>query len=104
MEDVATEFDIQGLELDWLCVAWDADLRFTGLAWEFWDFKGTKCHNVNDQMRIMYLINTYRVLLTRARQGFIIFIPTGDQTDKTRYPQFYENTFQYLRQLKIPCI
>ena len=104
MEDVATEFDIQGLELDWICVAWDADLRFTGLTWEFKDFRGTNWNNVNDQMRVMYLINTYRVLLTRARQGFIIFVPKGDQNDGTRCPEFYENTFRYLEQLGIPCI
>jgi hypothetical protein len=104
MEDVATEFDIQGLELDWVCVAWDADLRFTGITWEFKDFKGTKWYNVNDQMRVMYLINTYRVLLTRARQGFIIFIPEGDCNDETRHPEFYEDTYRYLEHLGIPRI
>ena len=104
MEDVATEFDIQGLELDWVCVGWDGDLRFNGLSWDFRDFKGTKWYNVNDEMRVIYLINTYRVLLTRARQGFIIFIPEGDPEDNTRHPDFYDSTYRYLEQIGISSI
>jgi hypothetical protein len=104
MEDVATEFDIQGLELDWALVAWDADLRFTGITWEFKDFVGTRWNNVNNRMRALYLLNTYRVLLTRARQGFVIFLPVGDSNDETRLPSFYNGTYQYLRELGIPSM
>ena len=104
LEDVATEFDIQGLELDWACVAWGADLRFSINDWDYKDFKGTKWHNVNEQMRRQYLKNTYRVLLTRARQGFVIFVPEGDQNDITRNPIFYDCTFGYLTEIGIPCL
>jgi len=99
LEDVATEFDIQGLELDWACVAWDADLRYTKLGWEFKNFRGTSWQNVNDGTRRLYLKNAYRVLLTRARQGFVIFIPEGNKNDKTRKPTFYDGTYEYLKKI-----
>lgn len=69
LEDVATEFDIQGLELDWTGVCWDADFRMEDDGWGYYAFKGTKWQNVNDPYRRVYLANAYRVLLTRARQG-----------------------------------
>ena len=101
LEDTATEFDIQGLELDWTCVAWDADLRFSNNEWSYKSFRGAKWQNINDEERIIYLKNAYRVLLTRARQGLIIFIPKGEITDPTRNPDFYEGTYHYLRELGI---
>jgi hypothetical protein len=97
LEGVATEFDIQGLELDWTAVAWDADLRFVDSYWEFKAFKGTKWQSVKDNHRRNYLKNSYRVLLTRARQGMILFVPHGDQADETRLPSFYDGTFDFLR-------
>jgi len=90
LEDVATEFDIQGLELDWTCIAWDANLRKVDGGWEFKNFRGTEWQNVNDNIRKRYLLNAYRVLLTRARQGMVVFVPEGDDSDRTRKPEFYD--------------
>jgi DUF2075 family protein len=96
LEDAATEFDIQGLELDWACVCWDADFRRTGNKWTLNAFKGTRWQDINDQYRRVYLANTYRVLLTRARQGMVLFIPKGDEGDDTRPPTFYKETYEFL--------
>jgi len=101
LEDVATEFAIQGLELDWTCVAWDADLRFDNNNWTYKRFRGKDWQNMKDQERIIYLKNAYRVLLTRARQGLVIFIPKGDIDDPTRMPEFYDKTFDYLKGIGI---
>lgn len=101
MEDVATEFDIQGLELDWACVAWDADFRFNTNEWEYKDFKGTKWNDINSIEQRNYKKNTYRVLLTRARQGTVIFIPKGDKRDITRLPGYYNGIFDYLKEVGI---
>lgn len=86
LEDAATEFQVQGLELDWACVTWDADLRFVGDRWSFHEFRGKDWCNVNKHERQQFLRNAYRVLLTRARQGMAIFIPPGDATDHTARP------------------
>ena len=102
LEDVGIEFLVQGLELDWTCVCWGADLRLINEGWSFHNFRGNKWVNVNDAFRRAYVLNSYRVLLTRARQGMIIFIPQGDSTDKTRIPDFYDETYQYLLSLGIP--
>ena len=104
LEDVATEFDIQGLELDWTCVAWDANLRKLDGGWEFKSFRGTEWQNINDIIRQRYLLNTYRVLLTRARQGMVVFVPKGDESDRTRKPEFYDPIFKYFIQCGLPCI
>ena len=101
LEEVATEFDIQGLELDWTCVCWDGDLFFDKGKWNKRKFKGTKWQNINDEFARRYLTNAYRVLLTRARQGMVIFVPEGDVTDKTRLPDFYDGTYDYLRNIGI---
>jgi len=104
LEGVATEFDIQGLELDWTVVGWDGDLRYLKGRWEHRAFKGTRWQAVNDLNRQLYLKNSYRVLLTRARQGMVIFVPKGDKTDITRLPDFYDGTFEYLRQVGLTVI
>lgn len=96
VEDPATEFDIQGLELDWTGVCWDADFRREGSKWSLYAFKGTRWQDVNDQYRRVYLANTYRVLLTRARQGMVVFVPKGDERDYTRPPVFYDETYEFL--------
>ena len=101
LEDVATEFDIQGLELDWTGVCWDADLRMENGQWSFYGFKGTKWQNVNDRFRQLYLANAYRVLLTRARQGMVIFVPHGDDNDHTRPKHYYDQTFKFLKRCGI---
>jgi len=75
MEDAASEFDVQGLELDWTGVRWDADFRHDGLDWRPFKFKGTKWQPVNDDLWRLYVKNAYRVILTRARQGMVIFVP-----------------------------
>ncbi|HET6992288.1 MAG TPA: DNA/RNA helicase domain-containing protein, partial [Bacteroidia bacterium] len=99
LEDVATEFDIQGLELDWSCVTWDGDLRYSNKGWKFYSFVGSKWNNINKEERKLYLKNAYRVLLTRARQGMIIVVPSGDIDDPTRIPKFYDDTFEYLKEI-----
>jgi len=104
LEDAATEFQVQGLELDWTCVSWDGDLRFTGSGWSFHDFRGDRyCNIVNTDNR-RYLRNAYRVLLTRARQGMVIFVPLGDPSDPTRSPMYYDSTYQYLTEVGIPAL
>jgi hypothetical protein len=98
LEDVATEFQIQGLELDWACVTWDADFRYSDSkkTWEHWSFLGSKWQHINKQERQIYLKNAYRVLLTRARQGMVIVVPEGDESDATRKCGFYDQTYEYL--------
>ncbi|MBO6633130.1 DUF2075 domain-containing protein [Parvibaculum sp.] len=97
LEEVATEFDIQGLELDWIGVCWDADYRKESKGWGTHSFKGTKWQSVKDPYSRRYLANAYRVILTRARQGMVIFVPRGDPKDPTREPDFYDKTFAFLR-------
>jgi hypothetical protein len=97
LEDVATEFHIQGLELDWACVTWDADFRFTANGWEHWSFVGDRWNRIKKAERQVYLKNAYRVLLTRARQGMVIVVPPGDWKDATRNPAYYEATYDYLK-------
>ena len=104
LEDVATEFHIQGLELDWACVTWDADFRFTNEGWRHFSFRGNKWQRINKTERQMYLKNAYRVLLTRARQGMVIVVPHGDVEDPTRPPSFYNDTFEYLTSIGLPTI
>ena len=101
LEEVATEFDIQGLEIDWACVAWGANFHMNGLGWKYQNFKGTKWQNINKEIDKEYLKNTYRVLLTRARQGMVIFIPESGDIDHTRPKEFYDNTYDYLKEIGI---
>ena len=96
LEDVATEFHIQGLELDWSCVTWDADFRYTHDGWKHNSFRGSRWENIKKTDRQTYQKNAYRVLLTRARQGMVIFVPPGSEEDETRHPSFYDPTFEYL--------
>ncbi|MGZ8846731.1 MAG: DUF2075 domain-containing protein [Pyrinomonadaceae bacterium] len=99
LEDVATEFDVQGLELDWACVTWDADFRYTSRGWEHKSFVGDSWNRINKRERQAYQKNAYRVLLTRARQGMVIVVPEGDSNDPTRKPEFYDPTFEYLHEI-----
>ena len=101
LEDAATEFHIQGLELDWVCLVWDANLRFSEEGWGTFSFKKNKWENIHKDENRKYLINAYRVLLTRARQGIIIIVPEGDKDDKTRNPSFYTPTYDYLKNIGI---
>lgn len=101
LEETATEFDIQGLELDWTIVCWDADLRFENGDFKHLKFVGTKWQNIKSADNILYLKNAYRVLLTRARQGFVIFVPTGDETDTTAKPEYYDGIYRYLKSVGI---
>lgn len=96
LEDVATEFDIQGLELDWCLVAWDADLRYQSGAFEHWQFRGSKWMRRQHPEQKRFLENAYRVLLTRARQGIVVFVPRGDVTDATRLPTHFDETYSFL--------
>ena len=104
LEDVATEFHIQGLEIDWACVMWDGDLRYSENGWKTYSFIGNKWQNIHKEERKRYLINAYRVLLTRARQGMVIVVPDGNSEDHTRKHEFYDATFNYLKNIGIKLI
>jgi DUF2075 family protein len=104
LEQVATEFHIQGLELDWAGVIWDADFRYGENGWAHKNFKGEKWQNVNQEDRKKYQKNAYRVLLTRARQGMVIVVPEGDPEDHTRKPEYYDATFSYLKNIGFQVI
>ena len=104
LEDVATEFQVQGLELDWVGVVWDADLRYSDNGWRHHSFVGTRWQNVVATDRKRYLENAYRVLLTRARQGMVIVVPEGDVKDPTRADTLYDPTYIYLQSLGLPVL
>lgn len=104
LEDVATEFQVQGLELDWSCVVWDGDLRMGAEGWDYFGFKGRRWERVLKAERRRYLLNAYRVLLTRARQGMVIVIPDGDQDDPTRSRRFYDPVFDLFRDIGVPAL
>ena len=99
LEDVATEFHVQGLELDWACVVWDGDFQYSPDGWIYKSFRGNKWQNINNIERRKYLKNAYRVLLTRARQGMVIVVPQGDLEDFTRQSKFYDPTFEILKEI-----
>lgn len=101
LEDVVTEFDIQGLELDYSIVAWDADYRYVNGEWTYNNFVGNHWNNVNSEEKRLYLKNAYRVLLTRARQGMAIFIPAGSDDDQTRKREWYDGIYEYLKEIGI---
>lgn len=98
LEEAGSEFLVQGLELDWVLVAWDADFRYQHEQFESWHFKGTKWQSVKKSSDQTFLMNSYRVLLTRARQGMVIFVPQGNTDDPTRLPQYFDETYHYLIQ------
>lgn len=98
LEEIATEFDIQGLEIDFTCVAWDINLYHDNDEWNYQNFKGSKWQKINQDSARKYLLNSYRVLLTRARQGMIIFIPEIGSTDTTSPKQYYDKTFEYFKE------
>ena len=104
LEDVVTEFQVQGLELDWACVVWDADFRYAKDGWEYFSFIGDRWNHIRKKERQVYLKNAYRVLLTRARQGVVIVVPPGDPDDVTRNNEFYNPTYEYLRQIGFKII
>ena len=104
MEDVATEFHVQGLELDWTCVVWDGDLRRRGAAWEHYSFVGSRWQHIRAPERQAFQKNAYRVLLTRARQGMVIVVPEGSTEDPTRSPSFYDATYDYLASVGFPVL
>ncbi|MDY6032738.1 MAG: DNA/RNA helicase domain-containing protein [Alloprevotella sp.] len=114
LEDAATEIQVQGLELDFVCVLWDADMRYNDGHWEFFKFNGKNkwtpvANTPNGQEEKKYMLNAYRVLLTRARQGIVICVPKGNSSltpegfpeDPTRLPAFYNGTYAYLKSLGI---
>ncbi|MGE4453865.1 MAG: DUF2075 domain-containing protein [Sphaerochaeta sp.] len=104
MEDVATEFEVQGLELDWACIVWDGDFRYSKTGWKHFSFTGATWQNINSEQRKKYQLNAYRVLLTRARQGMVIVVPEGSDEDPTRVPSFYTPTYNYLKQIGLALL
>lgn len=104
LEDVLTEFKVQGLEIDWAGVIWDADLRLDKgkKKWQHYQLRsGTKWQNINKTVNQEYQINAYRVLLTRARQGMVIVVPEGDDNDDTRKKEWYNGIYDYLKECGI---
>jgi len=107
MEDIATEFDVQGLELDWACVVWDGDFRYQSGQWGHYQLSSNKWHSIKNEENQNYQLNAYRVLLTRARQGVVICVPEGNSRrdaqgnleDPTRDPKFYDSTYEYLKSI-----
>ena len=97
LEDVATEFDVQGLEIDWVGVCWDANFRVEDGKWITYNFSGSKWQSVHDLEKQKYIANSYRVLLTRGRQGIVIFVPDGNDADPTRKKTFYDQTYDFLK-------
>ena len=104
LEDIVTEFQVQGLELDWACVTWDADFRYAKHDWEHFSFVGDRWNRIRKPERQNYLKNAYRVLLTRARQGMVIVVPEGDKEDHTRKNEFYDPIFEYLQDIGFDVI
>ena len=104
MEIAASEFKIQGLEIDYAIVAWDGDFRYCNGEFSFHKFRGSGWQNVNNLTQRDYLKNSYRVLLTRARQGFVIYVPCGSLDDATRPPCYYDETYQLLKAMGFPEI
>lgn len=115
LEDAATEIQVQGLELDYTCLLWDADMRYNNGSWEFYKFNGQTKWVIQEptseskQELIKYMLNAYRVLLTRARAGMVICVPSGNPNktkngfweDSTRLPEYYDGTYEYLKSLGI---
>lgn len=108
LEEAATEIQVQGLEVDFACVLWDADMRYDNGKWTFWKFNGrTKWTPERNLEAQKYMLNAYRVLLTRARQGIVICVPEGNghttpegfPEDSTRLPEFYNSTYMYFKSL-----
>lgn len=108
LEEAATEIQVQGLEIDFACVLWDADMRYDNGRWSFWKFNGkTQWISENNIENQKYMLNAYRVLLTRARQGIVICVPEGNgrltpegfPEDPTRFPTFYNPTYEYFKGL-----
>jgi len=99
LENIATEFDIQGLEIDYSCIAWGANFHIKNNIWKHQSFRGTKWMNINQEVSKSYLKNTYRVLMTRARQGMVIFLPIGSDLDHTRPNNFYDETWNYFKEI-----
>lgn len=104
LEDVANEFDVQGLELDWTVIIWDGDLIHQKDGWRYRNFRGTRWQEIRNISDQRYRLNAYRVLLTRARQGMVIVVPEGDSHDSTRDPAFYNPTWEYLRNIGLQVI
>lgn len=118
LEDAATEIQVQGLELDYTCLLWDADMRYENGEWRFYRFNGQtkwveQTGGTESKQELMkYMLNAYRVLLTRARAGMVICVPEGNPNknvsgfweDSTRLPEYYDGTYQYLKSLGIEDI
>lgn len=101
LEVAASEFKVQGLEIDYGLLAWDADFRYENNGFGYYDFKGTSWNHINTEHGKRYLKNAYRVLLTRACQDLVIFIPEGDIEDETRKNEYYDGTYMYLKEIGI---
>lgn len=93
-----------GAGLDWACVVRDGDLRLRDGAWDYYGFVGNRWQRVLKEERRRYLLNAYRVLLTRARQGMVIVVPEGDAGDPTRAAGFYDPVYQLLLEVGVPGI
>src|SRR5438876_46779 len=96
LEVAATEFECQGLELDWTGVCWEGDLTWTPKGWSRRKFRGSAWQQIHDPVREQFVTNRYRVLLTRARQGTVIYVPHVGPPDPTRIPRLFDSTAEFL--------
>lgn len=101
LEVAASEFKVQGLEVDYGILAWDADYRYENNSFQYYRFGGSRWNRIKDEQKKYYMKNAYRVLLTRARQGLVIFIPSGNEEDATRKKEYYDGTYKYLKEIGI---
>jgi hypothetical protein len=104
LEVAATEFQIQGLEIDWGCICWGGDFLHTEQRWSFKRLRGTSWQKVGQKDARRYILNCYRVLLTRARQGMVLFVPAGDLSDLTRAPGPFDSTAEFLLQCGVKLL
>jgi len=98
LEVAATQFEIQGLELDWIGLCWGEDLTWDGVQWICRRFNNKQWRPIKaeDIRRRMYLVNAYRVLMTRARQGMVIYVPRPDEGDTSRLRVDLDHTAEFL--------
>ncbi len=101
LEVVASEFKVQGLEVDWGLLAWDIDFRYESRMFAYYKFRRDKWQHVNKEIQKRYMKNAYRVLLTRARQGLVIYVPIGNDMDNTTKRKYYDELYQYFKEVGI---
>ena len=105
LEVAASEFECQGLELDWVGLCWGGDLTLSrDRTWDYRKFRGSAWNQVRGEVEQAYVRNRnrYRVLLTRARAGMVIWVPPGRADDKTLDPSRFNRVYDLLIEAGVP--